>query len=315
MTPRAIPDVIAVTPGGDITLDMLIGFIVLYSVPDEPVSLSKFRSTWTKEGLDEKLVPDSRRPVDAFRAACRSVERKRKDATGSRREEVSVDQVLLNGDECVYQITRLVRDEKERVIDHPKSMRVVFKAKTETIRAERLDDEEHYKRMKPLADRIKEHYAQNADRVPGSKVRQAVRAVLDAQMATNIAGKAAYFVPKGGKGHLDSIEAVLGGLYGQAATWHSIPCANAESERNMVERHFAVSVSDDVNEIMAEIAERLKSDKTIRSDRYGRLLQQRKQLQDRAKEYAKLLGTEQDEVGVKLQLLNAQIDKLAEKLA
>lgn len=315
MTPRTIPNVIAVTPGGDITFDMLLGFITLYSVPDQPVSQAKFAKLWREEGLNENLIPDRGHPVDVFRQACRSIESKRTVNGSEKREEISVDPVISGRGEAVYQVTRLVRDRKERVIEHPKAMRITFDATKEAFTFDKLDDAASYAQLRPLGDQIEAYYTKNASRVPGSKVRTAIRAILDAQLATNIAGKSAYFVPRDGKGHLDSVAAVLGGLYGAETIWHTIPCANAEDERRMVEKHFAIDVSGSVDELMAEAAEGLKADKKMRSDRFGRLLQSQIGLRERAKAYAELLDNEQSEVSVKLALLGKQLDRLAAKVA
>jgi hypothetical protein len=70
-----------------------------------------------------------------FRSACRSVETRRHTAA-TKRVEVKVDEVLHNAKECVYQITRLVRDEANAVIEHPKAMTLAFdKALGKTHRA------------------------------------------------------------------------------------------------------------------------------------------------------------------------------------
>lgn len=83
MSPRKPRNVIAVTPGGDLTLDHILGWYAVSSIPDAGVSASKLRRAWIQAGMEPNLVPKNRKAVHAFQVACRSVETRRSDTSTS----------------------------------------------------------------------------------------------------------------------------------------------------------------------------------------------------------------------------------------
>lgn len=309
-------NVVAVTPGGDITKDMILGFVALTTVPDTPVSAAKLRKLWTAEGLDEGLVPKNRRAVNAFQVACRSVETRRHSNGSQTQAEVKVDEVSETENACAYQITRMVRDKDHQVIEHEKSMRITFNKDSENIKVEKLDDPEAYKALAPLADNIREHFEANAKRVPGAKVRAAIRAIFDGLGAQNLRRKSGgvYFVPREGQGTLESLQRVLDELYHEDADLHLIPLANAEGERKMIERHFTINVRDELNELMADVTTRLRDDSGIRIDRLKNIINRRRELEQYAERYRTLLDTDLSIVSEGGRLLDEQIEALATKV-
>lgn len=310
MSPRKPKNLVAVTPGGNITMDMIIGFYAMTQVPNAPVSAAKLRRLWMMEGLEEKLVPKQRRAVDVFMAACRSVESRRTES--DRTHEIKVDRVMETPEECVYQVTQLVRDRDHKVIEHPKAMRIVYDQGTGEIRDEPLDDKKLYKELSGMADAIREHFEKNTSKVPGSKVRQAIRTTLAEQHATMIQNKGVFFVPKAGKMTLDSIKNVIDELYGESgiAEIHLIPCANDEGERAMVARHFQANVGDNIDTLLAEISQRLKSEQPLRKDRKASLVGERQRIGQAYDRYRDLLDDKLSVVMEKMRLLDEGLESL-----
>ena len=305
---RRPKNIVAVTPSGNITMEMILGFYTLVQVPNAPVSAAKLHRLWVMEGLEERLVPQERRAVDVFMRACRSVETRREDS--DRVREIKVDRVLEAPEECVYQITLMVRDKDHRVIEHPKAMRIVYS--DGNIIDEALDDKKLYKEMRSLADDIRDHFDKNSTKVPGAKVRAAIRSTLDEHHATRIQNKGVFFVPKPGKPALDSIQHILDKLYSESrmAELHLIPCANDEGERAMVARHFSANVADEIDGLLAEVSQRLKSEVPVRKDRKASLVGQRKRIGVAVEHYRDLLDTNIDLVDEKIRLLNDGLEEL-----
>lgn len=314
---RVPKNVVAVTPGGNITLDHIMGFYTLFTIPDQPVSASKLSRLWISEGLPPDLIPNSRQAKNNFQQACRSIEnRSRKtDTEKKKRIEIEVDPVIEHADRVVYQVTKLERDAFNDVIDHPKAMKVTFDKDSEIITWEPLDklsdmDESD---LRKLFDAIQAHFDKNAKKVPGPRVRSGVRRLMQEIGATNIRKRAGgvYFVPKDGKTYLEGLETVLTELYGGDAELHLIFAASAEGERELVERHFTTNVSQEVDEVMAEVKSALDSEgRKMRSDRVGNILAKRKMLGEHREKYASLLGTSLEEIGTKLDLLDQQLEAL-----
>lgn len=315
MTPRRAKNIVAVTPGGPITDEQILGYITLYRVPDEPVSASKVYRLWVGEGLPHELIPRTRQAVHAFQVACRSVATRRRNGdAASRRQEIEVDPVHETPDRCVYQVTTLVRDTKNEVIEHPKTMRVIFDKRTEAIHWEPLDRLFDTDQVSELGAAIRDHFDANSKKLSGHRVREGIRKLMDHLDATNLRrkGGGVYLVPREGKRDLDSLGRILDQLWPGNAEVNTIPCANDEGAREMVERHFDVNVSVEIDEIMARVTDALKgrSGRQMRQDAIGNILARRKQLGERRERYADLLDTEMGEVGTKLELLDQQLEAL-----
>lgn len=306
-------NVIAVTPGGNITMDHILGFYALFTVPDQPVSASKLARLWASEGLPAGAVPNERKAVHAFQYACRAIESRRVIGIEQSEEQISVDEVYTNPDESVYQVTRVVRDRANRVIDHQKDMRVTFDQTSESIDFDPLDQKVDPDILTGIHEQIVANFQKNNKKVPGARVRAAIRALMVEVGATNVRKKSGgiYFVPREGKTYLDALEKVLEELYGEDADLHLIFAANAEGEREMIEKHFTINVSNEVDEMMAEVTEALGGEgRRMRKDRVNNILSQRKVLGEHREKYTVLLGSEMEQVGEKIELLDEQLEAL-----
>lgn len=311
-------NVIAVTPGGDISLDMLIGFYAMFSVPEEAVSSAKLRRLWIAEiGDPGSLVPKTPKAVHAFQRACRSVESRRPaDEADSRVTEIKVNKVLENTAECVYQINRLIRDRDHKLIEHPKAMRLTFDTKDQGITSEPLDAEEA-EILFGIDDRIREHYEANAAKISGSKVRAAFRRTIEKDLGgTKVVRNGVYFVPRTGYETLKALQHVLSEVYGQdsSAELHLIPAADSSSEREIIAKHFTVNASKEADKLMAEVAYYLKErDGDVRSNKLKNIIKMRRQLSSAASKFTDILDTELTLVNEKMELLDDQIETLAVK--
>lgn len=303
-------NIVASTPNGDITTEMILGYLALVSIPNKPVSTAKLKRTWLIHGQDEKLVPKVRRSVDVFMAACRSVESRRTDE--DRTHEIKVDRVLESSEECVYQVTQLVRDKDHKLIEHPKAMRLTFTAKDGKIRDEAIDDKNLYRELKQLATVIRAEFDRNSSKVPGSKVRAAIRETLLREHSTRIQNKGVFFVPKAARRTLDDLQGVIRDLYGDTgeAEMAVLPVASDKAEKAMVKRHYEGNVADEMDGLLAEISGRLKSDNPVRGDRKANMVAQRKSIAEGMERYQDLLDERSLVLQEKLKLLDNGLDEL-----
>lgn len=303
-------NIVAATPNGDITTEMILGYLALVSIPNKPVSTAKLKKVWLVHGQDEKLVPKARRSVDVFMAACRSVESRRTDE--DRVHEIKVDRVLESSEECVYQVTVLVRNKDLKLIDHPKGMRLTFTAKDGKIKEEPLDDKRTYKEVKQLATVIRDEFDRNSSKVPGSKVRAAIRETLIREHATRIQNKGVFFVPKAARRTLADLQGVIADLYGVGADAEMVvlPVASDKAEKAMVKRHYEENVVDEIDTLLTEIVNRLKSDNPVRGDRKANMVNQRKHIAEGMERYNDLLDERSVTVAEKLSLLDNGLEEL-----
>lgn len=304
---------VAVTPGGAVKQSMIAGYVTMFTVPDDAVSATKLTRTFAALDLDTDLLPPTRRSADVFKSACREVEAK---GNGShKRAEVVVDELMETGTEVVYQVTRRIRDRENRVIDHPKAMRVSFKKDDESMVFEPLEPS-HYKALSGLEDAIREWYDKNATKVPGYKIRSVLRSYMEILGATNLRRKAGgvYFVPARGKDTLDSLSEALDKLYGAASDLHTIPLVNDEGAREMIQKHFTINATGQIDDLMAKINEALHGtrERKIRADFLGNVIEKRRAIAKLKNDYAGLLESELTELASKIEDLDNQVEALTD---
>jgi hypothetical protein len=300
-------NLVAVTPGGDITEDMLAGEYFWYSIPDAMQSLTKVRKAWRDCGLDVDRLPKERRMEHVFQEACRLVERRTVEDTIV---EIRAEAVLHTAEEVVYQITRHVWDEKNRVIEHPKALRAIWNKKDLALKFERLESANGA--VQPIEDAIRQHVEKNATKVPGHKIRTILRHYVEEVGAENMRGNAGavYFMPKvnpqkadkdgnreviDGREFVGRIIAMLNAIYGRADV-HRVPCVNDEGQRAYLEQKFVENCSEDVENFRDRALELVESkgarSRGFRKDVVENMLSARERLVERKAKFEKILGRE-----------------------
>lgn len=304
---------------GKVKPDMELGRLGMYTIPDDPKNGTTLVRVWAKHGLDVDLLPEKRTGTHVFMSACRSVETRR----GTKGVEVKVDEVFNKADECVYQITRLVRDEKLRVIEHPKAMTLAYDKTLDTITTLGLED---YDSLRGLEDAVHKHFAKNQRTVPGPKIRNAVRDTLLALGAQNLRRKAGgvYFIPRtrpGVQGKaaenypvLEALQAALEELYADRADFHLIPLVNDESSADMVRKHFTINVAERSRECMERALQRVRTHdkKAVRGDFMANLWNERRKIVGAVDQFDQLVALERSEIDKNIADLDHALEQLAQ---
>lgn len=325
----ATANLVAVTPGGDITEDQLAGSYFFYSIPEDMLALRTVRKAFADNGLDTSVLPTERRPEHVAQEACRKVERV---VTNGHREEIRAEQVMRDSSFLIYQITRHVQDKMNRVIEHPKALRVLFSFDTGELSFEPLDGATMADVQK-LVDQILDHYNKNAARMPGHKLRTIVRHYVEAAGAENMRGASGgvYFlgkhnpIPSWSKLHahhgdaidgftfIAQVKAMLDSLYGSAPNFHSIPCINDEGQREFLKRRFIENCADDLKTYRDECLELVKGkddrQRSFRSDKRTSMVQRRKEMDMRRQKFAAILGDTLDELTRDMELADKALTK------
>lgn len=322
MTPTstAPPDVVAV--GRKSKLPVL-GYLTWFSVPDRSIPLKKLRKEWLLAGLDPKALPDEPRALYVFQRAMRAQEGKVRQSDNSL-VETDVKDVLENGDLCIYQISRVVRDADNRQVDYPKAMRVVYNKAAGEMKFDPLGEVDRNELL-PMVEAIQDYFEQNAKMIEGRKVRTVVRNFLrddsDEQggvvglSGENLRGKGGgvYFVAAKYQDELESLETALDGLYDDGGAYlHSVPLADGAGERELVRRHHLNNTKREITEAMADVHKLLREDRkhAVRSDVLAHHWRKLRALQRRAGEYTALLKGEDEDIKAATEILQLQLDKL-----
>ncbi len=302
----------------------LLGNLAMFTLPDEPQSGTKLVRAWSANGLPIDFLPDKREGVHVFQSACRSVETRRHTGN-TKRVEVKVDEVHHNAKECIYQITRLVRDEKNAVIEHPKAMTLAFEKAHEKFIVRELED---YESLKGLEDSIRSHYKANSKTIPPKAIRTAVRELLLSLGAQNLRRKSGgvYFVPieymPSGQGNsrkraktepvLDGLTKALAELYGDRADFYTIPLVADEGAREMVRKHFTINVTEQSQELLEKILNRVRAGKgrTVRADLVANLWNDRRKIAGAIEEFTSLVDVEREALDANLRDIDTAIGEL-----
>lgn len=320
---------IGVTPGGEITDEMLVGGYFWYSIGDAMVPLATVRAAFEDAGLDVSRLPEERRPEHVAQEACRCVEETRSNGTRIviRAEQVDRDKHFL-----IYQITRHVQDKANRVIEHPKALRVLYSFDDGSLSFEQVDAGEQ---VDGLQARIQAHFDANQAKMPGHKLRTILRHYIEEAGAENMRGKSGgvYFIAKNnplptisklrphhgdsidGFSFLAAIQKMLGSVYGTVDT-HIVPCVNSEGERDFIKRKFIENCAGDLKEYRDELVELVATkDKRIRgfrADAVTNLVNRRKAMDERKAKFASILGETMEELDRDMKLADAALAKFME---
>lgn len=316
-TPRSLKGAIAVSLDSDVKP---LGYLTWFSVPDEQVSLRTLKMRWGVAGLPVEMLPKDTKAIHAFKRAMREQEGRKKNGVVT---ETTVAMVTETPDDCVYQISRLVRDFDEKIIDYPKAARVIFNKITEELHFKPLGGVPRAELL-PMFDEIEASFEQGASKVTGAKVRTLVRNYLrdTPDEATNrfglggenMRGKAGgiYFVPSRHRDQLDALASCLDELYKGRAYLHYVPMADGAGEREIVRRHHVANAKQEMRDAIAEAKALLSGDRdrAVRSDAVKNQWARLRRLERQAADYKSILEDEEDELADMQNILRRQLQRL-----
>lgn len=317
-TPESMKGMVAVSEGSKIKP---LGYLTWFSVPDESIGLRKLKATLAMAGLPPTLAPKDNKAINTFKRAMREQEGRRRN--NGHITDTAVAMVVETPEDCVYQISREVRDLDERLVEYAKAMTVTFSKKTDDVKFKPLGGIARSDLM-DMELEISTYMDQNSAKVTGAKVRSVVRNYLrstpdeqrgiDGLSGENLRGKAGgiYFIPAAAVEELTAMSEALSELYPGRAYLHAIPMADNATEREIIRAHHIANTRQEMKEAMAEVKGLLSPDRdrAPRSDSVAHHWARFNALQRRAAQYAEVLEDEQDEIREMGEILKKQLDRL-----
>lgn len=298
-----------------------LGYLTWFSIPDESVSLRRLKQMLMVHGLPPSLAPKDQKAVNAFKRAMREQEGRHERDGVIHESDVRV--VVETPEDCVYQISTVVRDYDERQVDHPKALRVIFNKLNEEINFNPLGGVPRSEVL-PMMEAIQDYYDKMGTKVTGARVRTVVRNFLrnepddqrnvEGLSGENLRGKAGgiYFVPARHVDQLTALSEALSELYQGRAYLHAVPLADGATEREIVRRHHVTNVRTEMKESMGRLKGLLSAerDRAPRSDVIANEWANFRALERRAQAYAAILADESEEIGEMAKIVKKQLDKL-----
>ena len=324
-------NLVAVTPGGEITTDMLAGWYLLFSIGEQPVPLSRVRKAFKDNGLDPDRLPKERRPEHVMMDACTKAQRV---SQNGHREEIRAQMVDRNEHFVIYQMTRHVHDKENRVIEHPKALRVIFSFEDDSLSFEPLDGAGMVD-VQALADEIQLYYNEHQSKMPGRSVRTYIRHYIEDAGGERIRD-GAYFIAKthklvgdgkkvtalrefhgdtiDGASFVESVKGALGQIF-QTNTpdVHDIPCVNDEGQRAFLKRKFMENCAEDLKEFRDDCMELIggkdERKRGFRSDKRSGMVERRAEMDARRAKFAEILGETLEELDRDMKLADRALAK------
>lgn len=301
----------------DIPREYIAGSLTTTSIPDRPIDLEQLRTLMLQHGLDASLVPAKRSEVFDFQQACRSVETRRGTQQGPR-TQIAVGEVVTNAVESVYQVTAEVRDEANRVIEHPKAMRVVYDKSLvgpgrDPIRFEPLDPN-YAAALHDLEATIRVRFDQTRGRLPGAKVREILRTLFRRMAATRWANSV-WYVGVTHEPELGAMRRVVKELYGADADFSTAPILNTKGVREIIEEKVTAHVQSDVANLVGELSKQLKPGREVKEADLKRAQGARRTLVEQAEAMMAAYGSEITTVRDALALVDDQVAAMWSRVA
>lgn len=316
----SVRDMMAVSKDSDIAP---LGYIVWFSVPNADVSVRRVRKHWGLAGLDMTIVPSDPKQPDAFKRAVRAQESRVREPNGNV-VETDVREVVSDADTITYQISRVVRDREEKIVDFPKALKVTYRKFDGELDFQPLGQVSP-RDVLPMIKEIQAAYEANGNAIPGSKVRSLVRDFIkdDSHETSgkvglsgeNLRGKAGgvYFVLARFGEQLDALAEFLSHVYPDGRAYlYTVPMADGATEREMIRRHHVNNSIAEAEEAIAEARLLIREDRqrgvreNVRKHHFAKL----ERAKIRTAMYAEALQAEQEDVNARLEVLNRQLRKV-----
>jgi len=294
--------------------NQLIGYLMFYCIPEIKISHSELEDIFIKNSMDKSHLPKKIFEHDAFRRATGQINGKISISltNGDNVDaKLNVDEVRNDAYEIVRVVGRKVIDSTKAEVEYTPVGRFVFHKKTKVVDTALNDGaflEYDYDRL--LNDTVGV-YKEWTNFHTKDTVRNIINKIVKSTQPVSIL-KGAYFIPKDEYDTLKSLQGVIHDLAQYAPNEtpgiELIPLLDTVEQRTMLEERVNKEIIGDVENLMVELADMLKSDKEIHTRTIKRITTDFQTLQDKTKTYTNLLQTSMKVV--QDQLLSA-IDRFA----
>lgn len=259
-------------------------------------------------------MPSNRQLRNVYRSVLTAMKGKTPMMDGST-TETEVTFIRETGEAIVYQISRVVKDMDEELVDFPKAMRVTMMKRSEEIKFRALGGVPR-EELLPMMEAIQDNFERAGKLLPGRAVRELVRRYTMGELlgeCLNGRSGGIYFVPAKSKEELDKLAEAIADLYPDGGYVNAIPLADSASERELIRRNHQANVMAEAKEALGEASRLLREERErgVRSDVAAFHANRLAKLKTRALEYQALLGEENADVEDMFDMLGQQLRRLS----
>lgn len=288
--------------------EYLLGNILWFSISDADINYEGAKKELEARGLSTDYLRKRLRPVDAFKKACRDIDKRfpvRDDGIQSRfmansvghdKETAHRHVVLERAHVATGQKRRLVYDTVAEVIFHRGEINPegkytgfridIIRKNLELIGVDPTPQEEAWMdaMLGGLVSRF-DHYRTHLD---SHAVRSYVRDHLIGLYATCVKGNGGVYFAQ--QRHTDTVAAISDWVHSIGSEFHMMPLVDLGDQRKMVQAAYEDEVIGEVERLSAEIADVLKTNRSITDNTFDAYSDRVAELMGKHREYSLMLG-------------------------
>lgn len=291
---------------------LVLGQLCWYSIPEMHVDHSTVVQQMQTSGLDQLALPPVPRSADVFKRACTASQKRRVHTNfhnvfhNFRCVEVGKD-----GDRIWRKIVLERVDTDDRSLGYTELAELTFDRATATIthtypcgHTHQCDDRSF---AQPRIDEIYQYYKEWNNALTSYAIRELIRNLLNALHATVVRPSGGvYFVREDDAPLLFALENMINNLPG-GCSLHTLPLLNDMKQRAMLKKAFEDESIEEIDRILGEMGEIIKSGNKITSARYADYADQYNTLSKKVGEYSALLDDAVSETASRLEIMQTTI--------
>jgi hypothetical protein len=259
---------------GDLPSDVLLGRFVFYKITDEPVDRADMVEWFEELELNPDRLPAENKAQHAFEKATSETTGKQYEMTKGRTAHLLCRDVAKNREVTRRQITREIKDTKNRVLDYDKVMELAFYRPNDagdqtTARMSIQIDSAHLERgekvnLQEQAESIQQRYYRHFMFMDGAKLRACVRDYLKKELKAIEVRAGVYFVLSKYDDELARLSEMVN-RFGGGCEMNAVPIVDVPRERKFLGQVLQREQAQALNDLAKAIEEANPSQGMVRS--------------------------------------------------
>lgn len=297
---------------------MFLGRLVWYNVSESLViSHSQFHQAVLKNFINDDVeaqpkLPGLPRPTDVFKRAC--------TAATVKNVQSDLEDILYNysvrpaGHDKDHVWRVLVRenvDVEGHSLGYETLVKFQFNRNTEAIDVSFAVDAKYDLMAQQIIVQVINYYASEIDRITPYAVREFTRKYLERTLkATKVRPSGGvYFVSESVAASIEALDSTLNSL-GYGASFHYLPVVDDSKQREMLKRAFEEESVDQIDKLIGEMTEIIKSKKKISSDHFANFKVEYDSLKQKLLSYREILDDSLDNTDNRLGIMETVLMNL-----
>lgn len=300
----------------EIPAEELLGYLTFQKIEDVRIHKNDLGALFDAHGLPRTFLPHEIKPHDAFRrATARAAGTIEIDNGGTKQTaRLLVREVLTDNKQVIRHLVREIIDNKNVALDYATVGKMLFNRATNSLFVgwsneylAEYDYEKHLEDINTLFQDWTQFHTKDT-------VRNIVTKMIGSLNPVSVQhGGRATFIPKYGKDTLFSLKEMVAALPGGQSSIEILPLVDAEEVRDLIAKRAEEAVAGELNELSGAFAELLTKTPTLTTNQVKRYVSKFVELQQKTKEYQKLVNRNMLVINAQVQAALARVEEAPTK--